>query len=385
MAFQTVLVSLLSLLFHDKMQLSLTLTGNIISLITFMGTVGIYTGGCLAQRIGEKKVIRFLLIMAMVLFAIASVVTPIIPFCIIFLLGIFCMMALGPSIETVVSNAVSTEMHRSLFSFTYLGSNVGYGFFVLIITNIYQEYLNFVCIGGSIVCVIMLCIFEVYQKLHNVVKKSIINKSNEEVCSQKNTMRLIKKNKILLLVVVLYCVLYSQFGFTVPLQLNQLWGESGVSLYGMLGVINAVIVIVGTPILTIFFAHKKERYILFLTGVVYGVSFLILSLPPIGKWIYIVWMVCFTLAEIMYSISISAYTAAHNHPTDRSKVYALSNVCVLVGYIIGQNLSGFLGQYSISTNFIIMTGISFLGGLICKCKLEMSSNNELDKGLYSIE
>ncbi|MDO7205649.1 hypothetical protein Q5M85_17620 [Paraclostridium bifermentans] len=48
----------------------------------------------------------------------------------------------------------------------------------------------------------------------------------------------------------MYYFSYSQWGFALPIQLEDLFGSNGAKLYGLLGGINGVVVIVFTPIIT---------------------------------------------------------------------------------------------------------------------------------------
>lgn len=370
MAFQSVLISILSLLFHDKMQMDLSLTGTIISVVTVMGAVGIYGGGGLAHCIGEARTIRILLGLGGVVFGIASIVSASIPFCLLFLMAIFCMMAVGPAIETVISNSVDDKLYKKVFSFTYLGSNIGYGIFVLIITRVYQKYLSCICILGMVICIVLLLIFGWYEKINDVVKKEDIEVAKEKYNFNITWWQLLRENGMLLLTIVFFCIIYSQYGFTIPLQLNQSWGETGVSLYGILGVINAVVVILCTPALTAILDRRKEKDILSTAGFIYGSAFVLLCFLGGKKWIYIIWMICFTIAEILYSISVPAYIARYNQVEERKLLYTMSNVCVLLGYVMGQNFSGILGQYNIILNFTVMVAVCVVCSLLCKFRLK---------------
>lgn len=366
MAYQAVLMSLLSILFNDKLGLSISVTARIMSAITVTGAVGIYLGGVIASKIGEKSAIRIFLVSAAVIYVIAGIVGNLKLFSGLFIMAIFAMMATGPATETIISTAVESRLHKKIFSFTYLGTNVGYGLWSLIITRVYSKYLSPVSFMGAAACVIMLIAFEYFIRHGNrdvTTEQETITQEPET-----NTFKLLRKNGMILLAVTLFCIIYCQFGFTVPIRLNNLWGDAGVSLYGVLGVINAAIVIVATPIVTSLVEKIKEKDLLAMAGILYAVSFAVLCIPISQKWLYIVWVIIFTFGEIVYSVSLSAYIASYNGAKERNKVFATSNACVLIGYVLGQNLTGLIPEDSVSINFTLISVLSFLVGIICfKC------------------
>lgn len=57
--------------------------------------------------------------------------------------------------------------------------------------------------------------------------------------------------------------IYSQFRFLIPLNLSQLHGDGGAVYYGMMTSLNAFIVVMGTPILTLLLLRLKDVYKIF--------------------------------------------------------------------------------------------------------------------------
>lgn len=365
-AFHSVLISVLSLLFHDKMNFSTSLTGRLISLVTIVGAVGLYCSGIIASRIGENRTIKICLGVSLVCFLIAFLIPLSKVFCIIFLLGILSLMAITPVCETVISKSVEERLQKRVFSLCYLGTNVGYGIFVLVITSIYVKYLNYVCLLGCVMCILLLVLFHYYQKAQPIQKVAEKDKITEQKKEKVEWKKIFRKNGLFFLVVILFCMVYSQYGFSIPLQLNRKWGESGVSFFGTLGGVNAAVVILCTPVLTSIFNSKREPDILSLSAGIYAASFLVLFIQQEEKWTYVVWILGFTLAEILYSISISVYVARNNEEKQRTMVYAILNVSVLLGYIIGQNVSGMIGTDYMGLNFVVVSAMSGICAVLCR-------------------
>ena len=364
LAFQAVLLSIVSLIFNEKLNISMSVTGKIMSAVTVTGAIGVYFGGFFASKFGEKLTIRVLLCSGAAAFFAAGFIKHLTFFSGMFLVAVFCMMATGPAMETLISTSVKSNLHKKVFSFTYLGTNVGYGIWSLIITRVYAKSLNVVSFLGTAVCVAMVFMLNCFAKAGTDGKSEELPEI-DDARDGESGFSLAKKNSVILLAVIVFCIVYCQFGFSIPIRLNALWHEEGVSLFGVLGTVNALMVIIATPTVTALVEHKKEKDILAFAGLFYGVSFILLSLPMKEKYLFIIWVIIFTLGEIAYSVSLSAYIAAFNGEKERNKVFAISNACVLVGYVLGQNIAGIIPQNRADINFMAVSVLSFAAAFVC--------------------
>ncbi|MEF9967966.1 MAG: MFS transporter, partial [Longicatena sp.] len=79
--------------------------------------------------------------------------------------------------------------------------------------------------------------------------------------SHKSIFTVLKERKTILIFLVfsaLSGLVYSQFNFLMPLNLEYLYGAKGAIYFGLITSVNAIVVIVGTPLLTSLFPKIKD-------------------------------------------------------------------------------------------------------------------------------
>jgi MFS family permease len=159
---------------------------------------------------------------------------------------------------------------------------------------------------------------------------------------------------------------YSQWGFSLPLQMAELFGDNGAKLYGFLGAFNAIIVITFTPLLT----HKTRKHnslnVMSLGGVLYGLCFLVISFSKAMPLFFIA-VFLLTIGEILLAINSSAFIANNTPPSHRGRVSAIIPIISGAGYALGPMIMGdIIDSNSIFMAWMVVTGVSFIGagGLI---------------------
>jgi MFS family permease len=364
---------MLSLILNSKLNINLSTTGKVISILTVVEIVGIYMGGIIGDRIGSVKAILVLQVLSSIVFAISVFVPTSYLLFISVTLGIFFAMASGPSMDVLVSKSVDDQGQNKVFSLCYLGTNIGYCTFLLIVTYLFDNYMNIVCLLAFISnFIIIFCIFY-YNNRYEENYNNTVNKIQE---TPVNLIYVMKKYILFFSAIFMFCIVYSQYGFTIPLDLSNSLSSEGIKIYGQLGVINACMVIICTPIFTRKFEHLENSKVLIYAGISYIISFGILLLSNVSRYSYILWIICFTIGEILYSISVSSYISKNTSILCRSRVYSMTNICVLIGYMFGQNIVGLVEQNTMKINWFIMCLISMIATLICRFILGKNYNME---------
>lgn len=347
LSINSTLIPMLSLILNSKLNINLSTTGKVISILTVLEIIGIYIGGIIGDKIGAVKAILVFQVLSSVFFAISIFVPTSYLLFIGIVLGIFFAMASGSSMDVLVSKSVDNQGQNKVFSLCYLGTNIGYCTFLIIVTFLFDNYINIVCILAFISnFIITFCVFH-YNKKYEENYNNTVNEIQE---SSVNFIYVIKKYSLFFTAIFMFCIIYSQYGFTIPLDLSNSLQSEGIKIYGQLGVINACIVIIGTPIFTQRFENLENSKVLIYAGISYSISFGILLLFNVSRFSYILWIICFTIGEVFYSISVSSYISKNTSVLYRSRVYSITNICVLIGYMFGQNIVGLVEKNAMKIN-----------------------------------
>ena len=164
-----------------------------------------------------------------------------------------------PAYDALNADLTNESNRKSSYSLLYMGVNIGFSIGPIIGGFLYKDYLPLIFIGDALTTVAALLLIVLYIKEPNRQKEVAVD-YEEEQDLKVSTLSVILKRPILILfplMMLLYQFAYSQWVFTLPIQLGELFQENGARLYGFLGGFNGVIVITFTPILT--YLTKKFR------------------------------------------------------------------------------------------------------------------------------
>ena len=106
-----------------------------------------------------------------------------------------------------------------------------------------------------------------------------------------------------LLIAFLLCggvaqLVYSQFNFLLPLNLEQLYGAAGAKWFGMLTSVNAAVVIVGTPLITRWFSALRDVGKIIVGEALIAAGFAMYIFIQGVLPLYFLSMVIFTVGEV---------------------------------------------------------------------------------------
>ena len=133
------------------------------------------------------------------------------------------------------------------------------------------------------------------------MQEESVSSQYEQAKSDQSIWKILGKNPLLYLFLFcggLWSLVYSQFNFLLPLNLEQIYAEQGAVLFGTLTSVNAVVVIVGTPLLTKWISGLQDvsRLLIGQLLVLIGFSFFVWAQNLLV--FYFVAMVIFTLARL---------------------------------------------------------------------------------------
>lgn len=324
---------MLTILLSDRLGQSDSQIGFYMMLMSFATIPGAVIAGHLCDKYSRKAIMVTACLIAAGLFIICGFFTNSI---VIIYLIIFSEFFL--SFAYVASNAMMTDLttpenRKEGFSLIYLGINLGLAVGCLLAGFMYRHSvpLLFILDGISTALSILLVLFFVPDSKPDEEAINEINNSDRvnEKSASGNAALLILKNPILLCYIVSFFTMifaYSSFGFVVPLELTSLHGaDSAATLFGIVISVNAVTVIIGTPITTRIMKNAKTAHGLIIACVAYIIGFGIMVFTS-NIIVMFIAVFIWTIGEILSSICGSTFLANHSPVTHRGRVGSVQTI-----------------------------------------------------------
>lgn len=274
---------LLTLILTQKIHIDVKNAGLFMTSISLFSAPGMLIGGKLVDTIGRKKVILIFQSLALTVFIVCGFLEPSLKMAYILMLApifySFCM----PAQDAMTADLTTKRNRKEAFSLLYMGHNLGFAIGPVIGGLLYKNYLSFVFFGDAFttfVSLILLTIFvgesSKYKIKHKIKEEETLEKREDGSVFKVlfNRMSLI----YFALISFIYQFAYSQWGFLLPLQLGNIFGEGGAKYFGFMAGFNGFLIISFTPFLLRLTSKKNNLKVISLGGVLYSVSFLIFSI-----------------------------------------------------------------------------------------------------------
>ncbi|MDY7028907.1 MAG: MFS transporter [Spirochaetota bacterium] len=162
-------------------------------------------------------------------------------------------------------------------------------------------------------------------------------------------------------IALLLTFVYSQFTFSLPLQLKELFQEQGPLFYGTLMTVNALVVIFcTTPLVSLTKKVKPVLNVAFsavLFTIGFGVLYFIHSL-----WLFVLSTVVWTLGEILQATNTNVYIANHTPISHHGRFNSILPIIIGTGFALGPPVMGqYVEAVSVRAVWPLAAGISLFG------------------------
>lgn len=247
-----------------------------------------------------------------------------------------------PSYDALIADLTSYVDRERAYSLNYLAMNLGLVLAPTIGGFLFNDYLNisFLINGLADLSSTLLILFGI--KMVKIRYDDYIMNEYEHEYSG-SVWDLFKKRKLFFVLFVisgLSALIYNQFNFLMPLHMESAFRGSGALKFGLLTSINAIVVVIGTPIFTRLLRNVIDVKLMYL-----GQLFQSLGL---GCFIFvshyfsvaILGMIVFTIGEVLNSISKTPYLTKRIPATHRGRMISITTslaslVGILSNYVIG--------------------------------------------------
>ena len=317
---------LLTLILKNKLGYNATTIATLTMAMSILQFPMLLLGGKLADTLNRKKIIIVCDLVTVVSYIICGLL-PLSNYSIalFYIAGVFATIE-GPSYDALVADLSDSESREKAYSLQYLGMNLGLVLSPTIGGLLFENYLwlAFILTGlATLSSTILIILF---------INRLSVEKGNvsayEEKRENESVFRILRERKTLILY-ALVCgfggIVYAQFNYLLPLNMETLYGAKGATIFGMLTSTNAIVVIIATPLITTFLSRLMDvRKILIGESLIvlglFGYRFVQGAMVP-----YFILMILFTIGEVFNTLGHQPYMTRRIPSTHWGRVNSFVN------------------------------------------------------------
>ena len=318
-------------------------------------------GGRLTDKYNKRDLILIFDLISVCLYILTAVLPLSTTSLVIYFIGSLFQGMEWPAYDALIAELTSDHDREKAYSLQYLASNLGVVFAPTLGGLLFNNYLwlSFLISGLAVLSSTVLIFFYIPKTM----EKAVITNTYEQQ-ETGTVLGMLKTRKILLLYVVITCIssiVYAQFNYLLPIQMDEVFLDQGAFYFGMLTSINGFVVICCTPILTQLTLKWSDldRIRLGVLLEIVGICsyfFYRNSLP-----LYILSMVVFTLGEILNTLGSSPYISKRIPATHRGRFISISGIFTTLSSSLGSAVVGkIVVFYTFREGWIFVAAIGLL-------------------------
>ena len=343
----------LTLFLTKNLSLSADKVGIYLMLVEIGRISGALVGGKMADYLGRKPVLMVSQI-ATALFLLPCAFlgeSILIPKLLIF--AAFFNGAVHPAIDAILVDVSNQDNRKEIFSFIYLGLNLGFGIGSLIAGFLYTNFMQLLFLGNVLAITIVSIIIGLYvpETMPEIIMAKALKNAHKgpgaDLLNIKKPEKMISAlmNQPIVfyffMVSIIFFLVHSQFFFSLPLQVDAIFLEHGPKYFGAVMSFNCFIVVLMTLPITWFLRHNRPIIDVFWSGLLFAVGFGMLRWISFLGWILLSTFI-WTLGEILLRINTGVYIANHSPDNLRGRFNSLVTVSGSIGRLVGPPLFGII-------------------------------------------
>ena len=317
---------LLTLILKNKLGYNATIIATLTMAMSILQFPMLLLGGKLADTLNRKKIIIVCDLVTVVSYIICGLL-PLSNYSIalFYIAGVFATIE-GPSYDALVADLSDSESREKAYSLQYLGMNLGLVLSPTIGGLLFENYLWLAFILTGLATLSSTILIILFIKRLSVEKGKV--SAYEEKRENESVFRILQERKTLILY-ALVCgfggIVYAQFNYLLPLNMETLYGAKGATIFGMLTSTNAIVVIIATPLITTFLSRLMDvRKILIGESLIvlglFGYRFVQGAMVP-----YFILMILFTIGEVFNTLGHQPYMTRRIPSTHWGRVNSFVN------------------------------------------------------------
>ena len=375
---------MLTLIMSEKLNLNGQTIGMYMMMFSvFMGPFYLL-GGKLADKYNKKHIIvTFDLIGNSLYFICAALPISMTTLYLLAIASVFQSME-QPAYDALIADLTTYKDRERAYSLNYLAMNLGLVMAPMLGGILFNNYLNlsFFINGLADISSTLLLLFFIKNVKNTVSDSKIVNEYEKGEAG--SIFKVFSKRKLFFLLFIISgiaAMIYNQFNFLMPLHMEEAFRGSGAFKFGILASINAVIVVIGTPIVTKKFSGVTDVRIMYFGQLLESVGLAFFIFVNRYFVIAVVGIIIFTTGEIFGSISKTPYLTKRIPETHRGRVLSITNSCAgLIGILSNYVIGILIDYYTFHTVWSIIAAIGLLVMILYSIYLRL--DKKAYPGLY---
>lgn len=352
------ILPLLTLILTQKVGLNEADTGFYLLMLNVSFVPGLLLGGILADKFGRKRVIIIFHSLAAIVYFSCGFIRPSMLMVFLLILGSSLLSASLPAYDALAADLTNTDNRKRAFSLLVMGHNLGFAIAPVMAGFLFRRFLPLVFIIDA--STTFISVFLIGVLVREPKKDHKMNDKPKEIRKGTKNVFMFLKNKpiIIYFSMLLFCYnfAYSQWGFTLPLQLVKLFSDKGPHIYGLLAGFNGVLILLLTPVITKVTLKTIPLKVIAAGGLFYAAAFAILSFISDLPFFYLV-VIIMTLGEMMITVNNSTFIASVTPPEFRGVINATVQIIFGAGFALGPLIIGEVLKYlTIKQIWLIISG-----------------------------
>lgn len=360
---------LLALILTSKVGLGKDAAGTYITTLSLLAVPSLILGGKLVDTLGRKKIIIISQGFGALAIIACGFMKPNMLMTYMLMLSSLLYALSSPAYDAMLADLTTPETRKGAYSLLYMGWNLGFAIGPVIGGFLYKSYLSFVFIGDGVTTILslLLVIYFVSETKGRDINIEVDEKRELEKNVEGSVLKVLLSRPILIyfaLILLCFQFEYSQWGFTLPIQMGEMFKDMGGPYYGILASFNGLIVIIFTPIISTFTHTFKPIRVIALGGLCYGVSFGMFAFTR-ALGLFFIAIFIMTVGEILISINSSTFIANHTPASHRGRINAVLPLIFGAGFTFGPMIMGrFISVYNTSNAWLLIGGLGVISALL---------------------
>lgn len=316
------------------------------------------SGGKLTDRYNKRNLILVFDLISVSLYIVTAFL-PLSTFslCIYFIGSLFQHME-WPAYDSMIAELTTDHDREKAYSLQYLASNLGVVFAPTLGGILFNHYLwlSFLIAGLAVLSSTILIFLFIPKEIEKVQ-----NHNKYEERAEGTLVEILKTRKILLVYTVISCisaVVYAQFNYLLPIQMDEVFLDQGAMFFGMLTSINGAVVICFTPILTQLTLRWGDLKRIRLGSLLEIIGICSYFFYRDRLVYYVISMIVFTIGEILNTLGSSPYISKRIPSSHRGRFTSINNLITSMASSAGNTIIGkVVVLYTFKQGWIVVFGI----------------------------
>lgn len=287
-------------------------------------------GGKLADRFNKRNIIIVCDCISILAYLYCAFVPLTTGSIVVFLVAALFQSVEWPCYDALVADFTASADRERAYSLSYLGMNLGLLLAPTIGGLLLKRYLNIAfLINGLAIALSTGLIFCFVKDVHREKDDSPEAEYEGEVNGKVSAISLVFKNPVVLLFIIaslMEMAVYEIWCYLMPLDMANVYGETGAVLFGTMNSVNCVVVVVFTAIVTRLFLRVSDTNKMFIGESLMVLSYVIFMFFVKSPYLCYAAIVVFTFGEIFNALSMTPFLTRRIPASHRGRIMSYVSV-----------------------------------------------------------